>query len=154
MTSLVTRAWKGIVAGGVIAGVLDILFAFVFYGMHGVSPGRILRSVSSGLLGRRAFEGGAGPVVLGAVCQLVIPTLAAAVYFGFDHAFAAVRRHPVLSGLLYGIVVYIVMNFVVVPLSAVPYERHFPIGMVVPAVLAHMFLVGLPIALAVRKYSK
>ena len=149
-----TRAWKGILAGGVIAGVLDILFAFVFYGIHGASPGRILRSVSSGLLGKRAFEGGAGPVVLGALCQLVIPTFAAAVYFGFDRAFAAARRRPLASGLLFGIVVYAVMNFVVVPLSAVPYERHFPIGMVAPAVLAHMFLVGLPIALAVRSYSE
>jgi hypothetical protein len=143
---------RAILTGGVIAGVLDIIFAFVFYGQKGLTPVQILQSVSSGLLGKSAFEGGATSAALGAVCQLIIPTLAAAVYFGFTEAFPALRRHAVAAGLLFGAVVYAVMNLVVVPLSAAPFKPTFPLASMLPALVAHMILVGLPIALANRKY--
>lgn len=157
VSSVTTRssgAWKGILIGGVIAGVLDIIFAFVFYGQRGTPPVRILQSVASGLLGKKAFDGGAGTAALGAVFQLLIPTVAAAVYFGFDRTIAAVRKHPAVSGILYGIVIYGFMNFVVLPLSAIPWKPKFPIEVVIPALLAHMFLIGLPMALAVRRFSR
>jgi len=157
VSSAATRssgAWKGILAGGVIAGVLDIIFAFVFYGQRGTPPVRILQSIASGLLGKKAFDGGAGTAALGAVFQLIIPTVAAAVYYGFDRALPAVRKHPVVCGVLYGIVIYAVMNFVVLPLSAIPWKPRYTLGGVVPAVLAHMFLIGLPMALAVRRFSR
>ena len=146
--------WKGILAGGAIAGILDIIFAFVFYGLRGTPPVRILQSISSGLLEKMAFEGGAGTAALGAVFQLIIPTVAAAVYYGFDRTLAVVRRHPAVCGVLYGVVIYLVMNFVVLPLSAIPWKQRFSVGLVVPAVLAHMFLIGLPMALAVRRFSR
>jgi hypothetical protein len=88
------------------------------------------------------------------VFQLIIPTVAAAVYFGFDRTISAVRKHPVVSGILYGIVIYGFMNFVVLPLSAIPWKPKFPIEVVVPALLAHMILIGLPMALAVRRFSR
>jgi hypothetical protein len=148
-----SRAWKGILAGGAIAGLLDILFAFVFYGLHGTPPGRILQSVASGLLGKRAFEGGAATVALGAVFQLLLPTGAAAVYFCFDRTLAVVRNHPVVCGIFYGVVIYGFMNFVVLPLSAIPFKPRYAPELLIPALLAHMVLIGPPIALAVRKFS-
>ncbi len=120
--------------------------------MHGLSPVRILQSVASGLLGQKAFDGGGATAALGAVCQLVIPTLAAGVYFVLSRALPALRRHAVASGLLYGIVVYAVMNLVVVPLSAAPFKPRFTPELAGPALVAHMFFVGLPIALANRKF--
>ena len=149
-----SNPWKGIFIGGAIAGVLDIIFAFLFYGARGTPPVRILQSVASGLLGKQAFEGGAATVALGAVFQLIIPTVAAAVYSVFDRTLPAVRKHPVVYGILFGIVIYGVMNFVVLPLSAIPWTPRFTVGLVVPAVLAHMFLIGLPMALAVRRFSR
>lgn len=146
--------WKGILAGGVIGGVLDIIFAFVFYGLRGTPPVRILQSVASGLLGKKAFDGGAGTAALGGVFQLFIPTVAAAVYYGFDRTLPVVRRHPAVCGVLFGVVIYGVMNFVVLPLSAIPWKPRYPIGVVIPGLLAHMFLIGLPIALAVRRFSR
>jgi hypothetical protein len=143
---------RAIVTGGVAAGLGDIIFAFIFYGAHGVTPVRILQSVASGLLGERAFEGGAATAALGAFFQLLIPTIAAAVYYGLTRVFPVLRRHAVVSGLLYGIVVYVVMNQVVLPLSAIPFTPSRKLAMVAPAVVAHMFLVGLPIAWANRKF--
>jgi hypothetical protein len=153
-TTRSSSAWKGILAGGVIAGVLDIIFAFVFYGRRGTPPVRILQSIASGLLGKKAFDGGAGTAALGAVFQLIIPTVAAAAYYGFDRALPVVRKHPVACGILYGIVIYGFMNFVVLPLSAIPWKPKFPVETLVPALLAHMFLVGLPIALSIRRFSR
>jgi hypothetical protein len=146
------QAALAIVSGGVIAGVLDIIFAFVFYGQKGLTPVQILQSVASGLLGKAAFDGGATAAALGALCQLIIPALAAAVYFGFSEAMPALRRHAVAAGLLFGAVVYAVMNLVVVPLSAAPFKPKFPLASLLPALAAHMVFVGLPIALANRKY--
>ena len=157
MTPAATRtsgAWKGIIIGGAIAGVFDITFAFVFYGMRGTPPVRILQSISSGLLGKAAFEGGAATAALGAVFQLFIPTAAAAVYSAFDRTISAVRNHPVVSGILFGAVIYGVMNFVVLPLSAIPFKPRYDPGSLIPALLAHMFLIGLPMALAVRRFSR
>lgn len=51
VSSTTTRssgAWKGILVGGVIAGILDIIFAFIFYGLRGTPPVRILQSIASG----------------------------------------------------------------------------------------------------------
>ena len=132
-TTRFSSAWKGILAGGVIAGLLDITFAFVFYGLRGTPPVRILQSIASGLLGKKAFDGGAGTAALGAVFQLIIPTVAAAVYYGFDRALPVVRKHPAVSGILYGIVIYAVMNFVVLPLSAIPWKPKFAVETLVPA---------------------
>ena len=147
-------AARAILSGGVIAGGLDILFAFLFYGLHNhLSPVRILQTVASGVLGKAAFSGGASSAALGAVFQLVIPIGAAAIYYAASRGVRVLIERPVLCGMLYGIVIYAVMNFVVVPLSAVPGRRSFPLVMVLPALLAHMFLIGLPIALCVRWYS-
>ena len=143
---------RAIVTGGVAAGILDITFAFIFYGLHGSTPVQILQSVASGLLGKKAFEGGAATAALGAVFQLFIPTVAAAVYYGLTRILPALRRHVIASGILFGIGVYVVMNFVVLPLSAIPFTPRHSLDMLGPALLAHMFLVGLPIALANRKY--
>jgi hypothetical protein len=150
-----SSAWKGILAGGAIAGLLDIIFAFVFYGLtRGLTLVRILQSVASGLLGSKAFEGGVGSAALGAFFQLFIPTVAAAVYFGFDRMFSFVRKNPVVCGILYGVVIYLFMNFVVLPLSAIPFKVRLPIAVVIPGLLAHMFIIGLPIALAIRRFSR
>ena len=149
-----SNPWKGIFIGGVIAGVLDIIFAFLFYGAKGSPPVRILQSISSGLLGKDAFDGGAATAALGAFFQLLIPTVAAAVYSVFDRTLAVVRNHPVVCGILYGAVIYGVMNYVVLPLSAIPWKPRSTAEFVIPALLAHMFLIGLPMALAVRRFSR
>ncbi|MEK6335656.1 MAG: hypothetical protein AABM67_11955 [Acidobacteriota bacterium] len=64
------------------------------------------------------------------------------------------RRISVICGILYGLCVYLVMNFVVLPLSALPFKMPYPWPSVVGGLLIHMFGIGLPIALAVRWGSK
>ena len=150
-----SRAFRAIFWGGLIAGALDITYAFVFYGLrNGLTPARILQSVASGLLGADAFKGGAATDVLGALLHFFIAFTAAAGYYAASRKLNFLVRNAALCGVIYGVVIYAVMNYVVVPLSAVP-PRGAPAPIVfITGLLVHMFLIGLPIALAARRYSR
>ncbi len=148
------KAYRAIFWGGLIAGTLDILAAFINSGLRGVSPTRVLQSIASGLLGRDAFSGGFRTAALGLLLHLFIATTATAVYYAASRKLKVLVDQPIVCGLAYGIPVYLVMNLVVLPLSAVPFKISHALGHVITAVLILMFCVGLPIALVVRRYSK
>jgi hypothetical protein len=146
-----TGAVAAIMWGGLSAGVLDITAAFIRWGM----PMRILQGIASGLLGSRAFRGEWAIAALGLALHFFIAFSAAAIYYAASRQLVFLQRRAVLWGLLYGIVVYMVMSWVVLPLSAFPKSKapFSGIGLTL-SLLTHMFCVGLPIALAVRRYAK
>ena len=145
------RALDTILGGGLVVGVLDGLFALVFYGLVlGVRPLRIFQSVAAGLLGRASFEGGTRTFVLGVVLHFVVATCIAAVYYVASLKLPVLIRRPVACGLVYGLLAYLVMNYVVIPLSAASPGR-FSLRTFLPAFIAHAFLVGLPVALLARR---
>ncbi len=148
------KAYGAIFWGGLIAGTLDICAAFVSSGLRGVSPTRVLQSVASGLLGKDAFAGGFATAALGLILHFFIATTATAVYYAASRKLKVLVDQPIVCGLAYGIPVYLVMTFVVLPLSAVPFRVPHALSHVVTALLILMFCVGLPIALIVRRYSK
>src|SRR5919112_6223459 len=114
------RALDTILYGGLAVGILDGLFALVFYGLIlGAKPTRIFQSVAAGLLGRAAFEGGTRTFLLGVLLHFVVATCIAAVYYALSLKLPVLIRRPVVCGLVYGLVAYLVMNYVVVPLSAI-----------------------------------
>src|SRR5262249_22180112 len=141
------RAALAILTGGLTAGVLDITYAIVFLAMNGRPPVWTLQTVSSGLLGRAAFEGGVPTALLGLLFHFVIATTAAAVYWTASRFFPVLVRLAVPAGLVFGVCVWLFMNFVVLPLSAFPLPRAYPAPAVVRGLLVHMLLIGLPIAL-------
>ena len=145
------RAIRAILWGGLLAGIGDIAYAFVASGLRGVGPVRVLQAVASGLLGRASFEGGLATAALGALLHFFIATAAAAVYYAASRQLEVLARHAVMFGLLYGIVVFAVMHFVVLPLSAIPFKVSNELTAIVPHILGHMLLVGLPIGLAVAR---
>lgn len=149
-----SSSFRGILWGGVLAGLGDLLFAFVYYGMRGATPVRILQSIASGLLGARSYEGGAGTAVLGFVLHFVIAFGAATVYYLASRKLPFLLQQAAVCGLLYGIVVYAFMNAVVLPLSALPRKPTYPLAVLIPSVLGHMVLVGLPIALSIRRAER
>ena len=144
------RALPAILWGGLVAGALDITVAFIRWG----NPARILRGIAGGLLGPGAFQGGAATAALGLALHFSIALSATAVYYGASRKIAFLRQRAVVWGLFYGIAVYMVMTWIVVPLSALPKSKApFILTGLVLSLLTHMFCVGLPIALATRKYS-
>ena len=138
---------------GFVCGVMDITAAFVVYGYFGAKPMPLLQGIASGLLGPRAFDGGFATALLGLLCHFVIALGAAAVFYMASRAFRFLTLHAATSGVLYGVAVYFFMNCIVVPLSAAA-KRPFSLKMMIIGVVIHIFCVGLPIYLSVRRFSR
>ena len=142
--------------GGLIAGVWDLSFAFVYYvnfGAKGTTVLRVMQSVAGGLLGKATFDGGAASAALGVVLHFCIATGAAATYVLASRRLPLLVRQAVPCGLGYGAAVYFFMNMVVLPLSAY-HSRAFPPPLPPGPIVAHMIGVGLPIALVARRYAR
>ena len=146
-----SRALPTIALAGLIAGILDITSAFVIAGIKGTGSIRMLQGIASGLLGQRSFEGGMATAGLGLGIHFLIAFTAAAVFYAASRKFSSLTQHAVVSGLLYGIVVYIFMYWVVMPL-AFP-TAHHSASRDVTAVIIHIILIGLPISLVVHCFS-
>ena len=144
-------AISAILIGGSIAGACDITYAIVFSGFRGVPALRVLQSVASGLLGAAAFNGGLPTAALGLVLHFFIAFSAAAVFYMASRWFHFLTRQAVISGVLYGLLIYAVMNLVILPLSAFPRKVTFPPLVLATGLLVHMFLIGLPISLVARR---
>jgi hypothetical protein len=138
---------------GLVAGTLDITENIVFNAFRGIMPWRIFQYIASGLLGTHSFRMGWTSVGLGVVIHYAIALAWTAIFYtaATKLSFSLLTRRPILSGLIYGVIVYVVMNFIVLPLTAVP-ARPAVVTLVnrVNAVMALMFCIGLPIALLLR----
>jgi hypothetical protein len=145
-------ALPGIWWGGLICGCMDITAAFVVYGFFGARPVRLLQGIAGGLLGTRTYQGGFWTAALGLACHFFIAFSAATVFWVVSRGVRFLVDHAVVSGVLYGACVYFFMNRIVVPLSAAR-KSPFSLEMMLIGVAIHMVCVGLPIALAVRRYS-
>ena len=144
---------RAILIGGLAGGVLDLGFAFTVWALKGVGPADILRGIASGILGPAA-RAGFVPVPLGLVCHFLLSFLFAAAFVLVAARVAPVgRQSPWLAGPLYGVAVYFVMNRVVLPLSnfAVPAGGT---SLSFADLASHMFLFGLPIALAAHRWAR
>lgn len=146
-------ALKAVILGGVVAGAFDISYAFIFYGMRGISATRILQSIASGLLGQGSYSGGPASAALGLLLHFFIAIAAAATFYVSSRRFAWLVQHAFVSGAIFGLCIYAVMNFIVVPLSAFPHKLTFPPIVLATGLFVHMFLVGVPIALFIRAAS-
>ena len=145
-------AFRPIFVAGLVAGILDISSAFVIWGLQRVSPLRVLQGVATGLLGRASFQGGLATSLLGLVLHFGIAFTAAAVFYAGSRRIAFLTQSPVAAGVLYGVIVYLVMYWVVIPLSAAKVVTSVAANAI--AVGVHITLIGLPIALLVRRYSR
>jgi len=144
-------ALPAIFAAGLLAGALDITAAFVTWVPQGVSPARILQGIASGLLGPQAFKAGMATALLGGALHFLIAFSAAAVFYAASRKIDFMTRRPILSGVLYGVCVYLVMYWIVMPLAKM-HPTHTLTRSIV-AIVTHMVCVGLPISLMVRRYS-
>jgi len=139
-----------VLAGGLVAGTLDITYAWAFWALKaGVPAQRIFQSVAAGLLGRASFEGGAPAAALGLALHYFIATSMSATYYLVAKRIALLRRWPFRCGAAYGLLLYGIMNYIVVPLSRAAGGSGDPLWIGL-SILVHMFLIGVPIALLTR----
>lgn len=149
---------RPILIGGLIAGALDITYAFIFsYARSGRTPAFVLQSVASGALGRDSYQGGSKTAALGLAFHFIIALTAAALFVLASRALPFMTTHPIISGIIYGLCVYAFMNCVVLRVSAIratTWPWAYPKSVLIGGLLIHFFGIGLPIALVNRHYSK
>jgi hypothetical protein len=146
--------WPLVAAAGLLAGALDLTFAFIFYSFQGATPQGILRGIAAGLIGRdAAHAAGTAAVALGAVLHFFIAVCAALVFYSASRRFPVLVRRPLPSGAAFGVAVYLVMHLVVIPLSRIPF-RIPSLHNVVGELCSHVFLFGMVIALGVARASR
>jgi uncharacterized membrane protein YagU involved in acid resistance len=150
------RAFEAIVFGGLTVGVLDILDAITFFGLWaGMTPTEVLQSVAGGVYGRPTFQGGMKTAAIGLGLHFLSATLIATAFYILCRIVPQLTEHAVIVGLAYGVVVYFVMTYYVVPHSAYgPRARPIPWPSTVNGLVGHALLVGLPIALIARWSAK
>jgi hypothetical protein len=145
------RAVRAIAIIGLIVGAMDITSAFIIAISRGSTVMRLLQFVASGLLGANAFQGGAATAALGLALHFLIAFGLVTVFYVASRCFTILSSWPVPSGIIYGLIVFAFMNLVVLPLSAAR-PRHSLTGDLIQIGI-HMFVIGLPTALLVRRFS-
>src|SRR5206468_276964 len=98
------RPFAAIFVGGFIAGVIDLTYAILVYSPK--DPIKIGQAVASGLLGAKSFSGGWQTAALGVLLHFTIAFGAATVFYLASRGLPFLLQHPVLSGLIYGALVY------------------------------------------------
>jgi uncharacterized membrane protein YagU involved in acid resistance len=145
---------RAICIGGTLAAALDLAFATAFAASNGLMPPALLRLIASGLLGQAASGGGAATAVVGFALHFILSYLWAALFVLAAPRFPALTVRPVAAGCAFGIFVFLAMRLVVKPLSAFPYPVNWkPLSSVLD-LMSHMFLFGVPIALAAQRYGR
>jgi hypothetical protein len=160
-----------ILLAGVTAGILDAMAAMISYMIKipGVNPAKVWRFVASGALGQDALSQDLLPMaMIGLLFHFVIAFLFAVFFFFIYPRIKWIWRNLVVTGLIYGVFVWIVMNLIVVPLSRVPaksklwaitngqFHFQFPTNpkQLIIGLLIIMFCIGLPISMIVGKFYK
>jgi hypothetical protein len=145
------RAVRAIVITGLIIGTMDITSAIIITLLRGGTIMRLMQFIASGLLGEQAFQGGLPIAALGLALHFLIAFGLVTVFYFVSRKLAFLRQHPMSSGIIYGLIVFAVMNLIVLPLSAAA-ARHSLSGDLIQIAI-HMFVIGLPTSLLLRRFS-
>jgi hypothetical protein len=144
---------KPILIATLVAGTLDILAATgltLYYGRRTVTD--MLRGVAAGPFPDALNWGGSG-AALGLAVHFALMAVMVAVFMLAASRWRRLWEKPLLSGLLYGLATYVVMNLIVVPLRWPAAFPPSPLS-VATQLFCHIVLVGIPIALIARRHLR
>ena len=135
-----------ILYGTLTVGTLDALDAIVFFGWRsGVTPSRVFQSIAAGIYGRASYQMGVHSIGLGILLHYFIAFLIVSAFYLMSRYIPVLRQQTLVAGILYGIAVYFVMNYAVIPMSATA-RGPFVLPVFVNGLLIHALGVGLPAA--------
>lgn len=147
------RVWT-IIWIGFVAGTLDISENIIFNAFRHITPYQIFQYIASGLIGGESFIIGWVSVVLGVAIHYAIAMTWTVVFYLLSRKLLVLTRHAAICGIVYGGVVYVIMNFVVLPMTRVPHARAaVTLASRISGVLALLFCIGFTIALLVKRFA-
>lgn len=144
-------ALRAIAVTTLVVGAMDITSAFIIAIARGSTAMRLLQFVASGLLGPGSFQGGTTTAAIGLAIHFLIALGVVTVFYFASGVFPVLRQRAIPAGIVYGLIVYAIMNLIVLPLSAAK-PRHTLSGDLIQIGI-HMFIIGLPTALLIRRFS-
>jgi hypothetical protein len=154
-TSLETRnsLLRSIVLGGLIIGTLDAIVYhwFVSSVLNGHPLISVYQYLASGALGISAFDGGIPTALLGGIFHYFVSFVVAAVFILSANRIPLLRRYAIPGSLVFGFGVYIVMNFIVLPLSQAPVLPPPTIPQLIVDIIDHLLVIGLPLGILVQR---
>ncbi|KAA2243088.1 DUF1440 domain-containing protein [Chitinophaga agrisoli] len=152
MPSSAASAASTILRTGLVAGTLDITAAITVYAfiLDKVTALQLLQSVASGVYGRQAFTGGLAMGLAGLLFHYLIALTFTTAYYLVYPYLPFLQRHPVISGIVFGIVVWSIMNLLVLPLSNCA-TRPLQLGPSLLGMAIIIVMIGLPVALLTKK---
>jgi hypothetical protein len=142
-----TDTLQAILLATVVCGTFDAAAATAQAATLGVPAQRVWQTVASGILGPRAFERGWDTGALGLALHFFISLSISTIYVLASRHLPFLLRRPLTAGGLYGVAVFAVMNFIVLPLSRRP-KRPFNLNFAATQLLIHIVIVGWSIALS------
>lgn len=144
---------KHILTTGFIIGTLDGLAACLNAMLRGRDPMKVFVFISSGIFGREAFTAGDGMIAWGILFHYFIATIWTALFFRIYPKVAFLAKNRLVSAMSFGLVVWLVMNIVVLPLSRVP-----PLKMTFTNAIEGIFIlilcVGLPAVISAQRHFR
>jgi hypothetical protein len=141
-----------IATAGLIVGVLDISSAIVIWLTRGITVTHGLQGIAAAFLGPRSYEGGMATAGLGLATHFFIAFAVVSVFYAASRKLGFLKEHPFVSGVLYGIAVYLLMYWVVLPTAFSTFRHRFTNEAL--AVAIHICLIGLPTALTTHRFSQ
>ncbi len=145
-------ALRAIVTTGLVVGVLDISSAFVIWWQRGVTIQRGLQGIAAGLLGAKSYEGGMATAGLGLALHFFVAFVVVSIFYLASRKISFLTKQPLISGVFYGIGVYIVMYWFVLPTAFSTFRHRLSNELIEVAI--HVCLIGLPTAFIVRRYAQ
>lgn len=149
---MTNKMFTAILVATLICGTLDILSAFLFAGLAGAAPGQILRYVASGPFGDGMRDAGSGAAAIGLATHFVLMAVMVTLFVIAASRIAAIRANPVLAGILYGLLIYTVMYWIVVPARWTGHYPQLTLWAFGNALFSHIVCVGIPMALVTMRY--
>src|SRR5689334_7681169 len=146
-------ALKTILTAWLTAGCLDLLAAITVYSliMQRVTTMRLLQGIARGALGNSAYEGGIATALAGVGFHFTIAFCFTVFYFFIFPYIPFLKTQRIISGFLYGIFAWCVMNLAVLPLLKIaPVPTKW--DSITRGAVILMFCIGLPISLIVSRY--
>lgn len=144
---------KTILLAGFVAGTLDMLGALLVYAviLKKISAEKIVRGIASGVFKKEAFSGGTEMIFYGVVFHFLIAFAFTVFYFLIFPYIPFLRKQKILSGLLYGIFIWTVMNVIILPVIF-PNRATITLNAVLTGAPILMIMIGLPLSFFASKY--
>jgi uncharacterized membrane protein YagU involved in acid resistance len=135
-----------------IAGTLDLFSACLqFVLVTGKSFVNVLLFVASGVYGTAAFGGNPVMPWMGVLFHYIIALGFTLLFFFLYPRIPEMRKIPAVSGLVYGIFVWLVMNLLILPLTNIP-KGPFHLVNVLVGMTILMVAIGLPMGLMAGRF--